>query len=316
MRSMSAERDLAEELVRQQDRIVNLGMAEAVRIGESAQRLALRAWRKGHSDPAEVFRLKLMDVVPTLRDAMITAYLKGRLVIPTGLKLSEPQTVFGKSKQALERQLELQDQVIAHVAATYHAEAVTVFEQTGMLAAANVTEVMAAIHAEGLHVREAKKRLIDSFIGFTKANAYVAERVFRTQIQIAYGAGRWMANQEKEVDEILWGYVYVTAHDSRVRPKHQGLDGTRLPKNDPFWKTSYPPNGINCRCQALEIFKGDEPDKPVRPPSVFETIQGAKRVQIGKGKNAVFMQTGGKKVRVKPGPDEGFAYNPGIALAV
>ena len=50
----------------------------------------------------------------------------------------------------------------------------------------------------------------------------------------------------------------MTAGDDRVREGHRVLEGVRLPKEDPFWKKYFPPNGWNCRCTTLEIWK-DEP---------------------------------------------------------
>lgn len=52
--------------------------------------------------------------------------------------------------------------------------------------------------------------------------------------------------------------VFETYLRYRVREGHRVLEGVRLPKEDPFWKKYFPPNGWNCRCTTLEIWK-DEP---------------------------------------------------------
>lgn len=49
-------------------------------------------------------------------------------------------------------------------------------------------------------------------------------------------------------DEVL---EYSTAGDSHVRASHKLLDKYTAPKNDPFWKTNYPPNGWGCRCAVI-----------------------------------------------------------------
>ena len=43
-----------------------------------------------------------------------------------------------------------------------------------------------------------------------------------------------------------------------MRPEHRLLEGVRLPKDDPFWKRYLPPNGWNCRCTVLEIWKDED----------------------------------------------------------
>jgi len=240
-----------------------------------------------------------------------------RITSPTPTRSSG--TVFGKTTEALKRKLAAEEWEIQRTAQVYREEAVRVFDRTSMLASANITETMIEIQTAGMHVAEAKAALGVAFTktGLTPRNAYALENLFRTQIQLAYSAGRWAVNQDPAVDELVWGYEYVTARDSRVRPKHQAMDGTKLAKDDPFWRTSWPPNGYSCRCQAIEIFVDDpvELRTPTPPPATFKTIQGAKRVQIGTGKNAIFMQEGGKPVTVTPGPDPGFAYNAGVVLA-
>jgi SPP1 gp7 family putative phage head morphogenesis protein len=46
---------------------------------------------------------------------------------------------------------------------------------------------------------------------------------------------------------------YITVKDTRVRPEHAKLHGVTLPKDHPFWRTYYPPNGYNCRCIVQEV---------------------------------------------------------------
>lgn len=50
--------------------------------------------------------------------------------------------------------------------------------------------------------------------------------------------------------------TYQTAGDERVRESHRKLDNITLKVDDPFWKTYYPPNGYNCRCQVVQDFEG------------------------------------------------------------
>lgn len=110
----------------------------------------------------------------------------------------------------------------------------------------------------GAHVREAKQILGQKFeeFGMRPASKSQLETIFRTQTQIAFAAGKYNAERhDPEIYDALWGYRYVTAGDDRVRPSHAILDGVTLPKSDKFWQRFYPPNGYNCRCQAIPLFK-------------------------------------------------------------
>lgn len=122
----------------------------------------------------------------------------------------------------------------------------------------------------GEPLAKSKSRMQEVFasIGLTPKNKGQIEGLIRTQTQLAFSAGRWKAERlDKDIDEMLWGYKYVTAGDSRVRDEHANLDGVVLPKDHPFWKTFMPPNGFNCRCQAIPLYD----QTPVKfPPRVAE----------------------------------------------
>jgi len=133
--------------------------------------------------------------------------------------------------------------------------------------------------SNGTHVRdsalEVSKRL--SALGVNPAKPHHLETLFRTQTQIAYSAGRWQADHDPDVEDIIWGYEYVTVGDDRVRPAHAKLEGVKLPKGDKFWKRFWPPNGWNCRCQAipiLERIKPKQPPKGVQPDKGFDYNAG------------------------------------------
>lgn len=124
--------------------------------------------------------------------------------------------------------------------------------------------------SDGAHVRDAKKILGAKFdqLGLRPASKSQLETIFRTQTQIAFAAGKYRAERETDyIKDALWGYKYVTTGDDRVRQSHRVLDGVTLPKEHPFWEMFYPPNGWNCRCQAVPLF---EPHTAVFPPTELD----------------------------------------------
>jgi len=62
-----------------------------------------------------------------------------------------------------------------------------------------------------------------------------------------------------EQDGDRYDLQYRTAGDERVREAHQLLDGTTLPPSDKFWERYLPPNGWNCRCNVVQVLRGDYP---------------------------------------------------------
>lgn len=133
--------------------------------------------------------------------------------------------------------------------------------------------------------KQAIKRLAKAAksAGIHPTSSHSLEAVFRTNTNMTYSAGKWKANEENRyIREMLWGYKYVTVGDNRVRESHAELDGVVLPKDDPRWNIIMPPNGWNCRCQVIEVWKETE---IVPPPAGVE-------------------------------PDEGFRFNPGKLIGL
>lgn len=169
---------------------------------------------------------------------------------------------------------------IRELSAKYSAESLRVLIGVSRKVEDDLRTNVNTLIGEGANLRDAKRVLSERFdaLGLTPKSNYQIETIFRTQSQIAYGAGKWEAG--REVDDILWGYTYVTVGDDRVRPNHMELDGVTLPKDDPFWLRFWTPNGYNCRCQVIELF---EETAIVQPP-------------------------------VDAAPDAGFGYNAGLVF--
>jgi SPP1 gp7 family putative phage head morphogenesis protein len=276
-------------------KIERLGIQHAARIGFHAQQAAVRAWRR-RENPAHAAGAILSGAVPLVTDCMVAGHLAGRrrsilsvkAVAPKlALKLDADPSPFRKALDFLAQRLEIEPDEYQRLEQLYHPEALKVVKRASEAVERDLQERLQEAITSGQHVRGGITALRDAFEanGLTPRNSFTLEAIFRTQTQLAYGAGRWTADQDPDVQEILWGYRYVTMEDDRVRPEHAGFDGVTLPKDDPFWDESWPPNGWACRCTAVSIF---EPRSRFEPRAV--DVDG--------------------KI-VAPSVDDGFGFNPG-----
>ena len=82
---------------------------------------------------------------------------------------------------------------------------------------------------------------------------YRLDNIFRTNIQGAYGRGRWYQQQQNK-DERPY-LMRDGINDSRQRPAHRILDGIIRPIDDPFWDIHYAPDDFKCRCHMRSLTK-------------------------------------------------------------
>lgn len=73
---------------------------------------------------------------------------------------------------------------------------------------------------------------------------------FQATLRTAYAAGR---EQRIDEDDRTTHLLYRSMQDGRVRDSHAKLNGTVLPKGDPFWKSFSPPLGWRCRCTTIPL---------------------------------------------------------------
>lgn len=90
-----------------------------------------------------------------------------------------------------------------------------------------------------------KKRILEA-IQTQGWHDYRVENIFRTNVQTAYAAGRYVKMQAVKDSRPYWQYIAIM--DSRVRPSHAVMNGKVYPADHAFWATNYPPNGFRCRC--------------------------------------------------------------------
>lgn len=110
-------------------------------------------------------------------------------------------------------------------------------------------EVLRRPDARLKDVKESLRR-----VGITDEDAEdnVVATLVRTQHGISRNAWIWISTID---DPRVWGYEYRTHRDERVRPAHAAMDGRRYPKRSVFWRRYAPPNGWNCRCELVPIYR-------------------------------------------------------------
>ena len=102
--------------------------------------------------------------------------------------------------------------------------------------------------ADGGTFKDFQKFIKESEIILPK---HYLDNVFRTNIQNAYGHGRWIQqNRNKAKRPYL---MYSAINDSRVRPSHLALNRIVRHIDDPFWLTHYPPISFRCRCTVIAL---------------------------------------------------------------
>lgn len=112
-----------------------------------------------------------------------------------------------------------------------------------------------------------------------------AETVFRNATQGAYNAGRWAQMTEPSVSKFRPFWMYDAIRDSRTTELCQGLNGTILPHDHPWWDTHIPPLHHRCRSSIRNLRRseaerrGVTPQPPDAPPQ--EGFGASPRLRTG-----------------------------------
>lgn len=126
---------------------------------------------------------------------------------------------------------------------------------------------------------------------------YRIENIFRTNMQSAYSAGRYLKMQAVKKSRPYWQYLAIM--DRRTRPSHAVLHELVYPADHDFWSENYPPNGFRCRCCVRSLS-----ERQVK-------MQDLKVEKEMPGPGIWTDPETGEEVRVNfPGADKGFRNNP------
>lgn len=91
----------------------------------------------------------------------------------------------------------------------------------------------------------------------------------------------------EEMGDIFSHWRWQTMGDERVRASHAAMDGITLPKDSPFWRTTWPRRGYFCRCQLIGITPEEAEKEIVKDrkldPEKRKYLEGLQLVQLEQG---------------------------------
>jgi len=286
-------------------RLAAAGTQAALQIGHMIQRAAIAAKQSGKRG-AEILAPLQDEIAATITKGMMAAHVVGIQRIRLDAKVGKGLKLESKIDAVL-REMRAK---LAMTPADWAELEEKYGKQTRDLMGVFTSETGEQIDdAINLAIREQAsardgirimQETLTGVSGVPKA-AHVAEAIFRTQSSLAYSSGQWAQLQDEAIQEILWGYKYVTVGDNRVRDEHEAWEGVTLPKSDPWWDTHWPPNGWNCRCDVIEIY---EPREVKTAPATFVPSVGP---------NAPSKENPGGNAII-PTIAPGFEFNPGKTL--
>ena len=140
--------------------------------------------------------------------------------------------------------------------------------------------------------------------------------ILRTNMNTAYGAGRYHRQQETADSRPYWQYLAI--RDGATRRSHKALHSQTFRADDPFWEANYPPNGFNCRCRVRSLTERQVRRRGIRVNTDTEVEAFNERVSVDKrtgelierpAKRTSWKDPEGGRREFKPDP--GWSYNPG-----
>jgi len=250
------------------DETVLVGAPAASRLGKTLALSIEKARGVGATPITDVVSEAVRPIVALLASGMMAAHARGRLRViqeaATKGTIALARGAYDDALKALRKQLALKTTDLAAIKGKYGWSAAKVHKDiVSQIDRGYKRSIKRAVEA-GRSPEEAAAEFVDDYIrnGYASAEPHVLETQFRTNMQMAYSAGKWNASQDPALG--VWGFEYVTMRDNLVRPAHRDLDGTVLPKGHSLWATIAVPNGWNCRCMMVELFKEFPIVMPVR----------------------------------------------------
>lgn len=260
-------------ILNEQNRIHTLGLRSLRKPLLAVQKLLVKA--KSESDIPEILHSQDDAIIETILNTVVLADLTGRERTRIRLKLNGIKQQNKQNQNTLER-LSMSMLTNALVSVGNRSNTGSLIPTLTRLYKPRVQSQLAISQAhterllrstikesiaKGDHIKAGVARLKEATetAGISFSQPHVYENMLRTELAIAYEAGRQKELQAPEIQSILWGYEYSAVGDARTRPSHDALDGLILPKDAPEWGSITTPNGYNCRCTIIEVFNDEAP---------------------------------------------------------
>ncbi len=132
-----------------------------------------------------------------------------------------------------------------------------------------------------------------------KLNSAYNKNYLKVEYEFAVGSAQMAEKWESfSDDETRYLIQYRTDGGPNVRASHQALNGTTLPKSDPFFSMYTPPNGWNCHCFLVEVLARK-----------YKRSDSKEAIQKGKVATTQINKSGKNKLEM-------FRFNPGLQKKV
>lgn len=291
--------------------LVSRGVRDAQRVWKPHERKIISAATQGRATRA-LLNKAFRDLEPLMIDAMQFFYLRGfkrsrdaaRAHAGDFIKLSyETETA------NLIDELPLTAAQVSALSTTMTSEIRRVLLLTKTQLEKRINTVLRNVRQSGVNKREAVKQIRSTIVN-ANVSTHQIETLYRTTTNMAYNAARWEANQDSVIQQMLWGYEYVTVGDNRVRDEHAVLDRVRYAKDNPIWNTIWPPSGWSCRCSTIEIYD----DENLATTRRVEQNADA-NTQIDAGQLRMREKKNGQWGKWRPIASKGFDVNFGKLLS-
>lgn len=301
---MPRNQEILDLLEQDRNRVVDQADQTATVYGKKLQRRLLETFIQG-GDLAGVIREEMNALIEIVTSTRTFAFLMGMnrsyetFVAHRG---SNDQRLFSAYTDAVKfakQKLKMSPEDVEAIRTEHNKEAFDVVRGLSDDLTETITKGVQEVISKNLHVKDGVKLLEKRIAaqGMASPKPYLLSTIVRNQTNMAYAAGREKANQQDFIANELWGYEYSAVGDDRTRPSHLAMDGMRLPKEDPRWERLSPPNGHNCRCVKVEIWKDDKALAKEKDPSI---VVLKKKLKDGTVEKQEFL----------PEPDKGWEFNP------
>jgi SPP1 gp7 family putative phage head morphogenesis protein len=101
--------------------------------------------------------------------------------------------------------------------------------------------------------RQVREKLERAWDGTVATPGWRVETLFRTNVQMAYSAGRWRQLRDPAVLEARPYWRFVAILDGRQTPTCEKLNGWVVRADSPWWDTHLPPLHFNCRSTVVPL---------------------------------------------------------------